>query len=414
MMPNQVAVMAAARPLIGNSGAVIAGMLAAVQFGILGYATICHADHHVLIGLIAIAAVGFIIRAMLVPGGGDRSASAAGLTLAFGIWIGTEMQVTAGLCLGMMALGWAVEGEAWAARNRQLAAALLAGLVAAVLIERGPGAFDVQYDRISIIHVSMAALLYAFWAAVEAFGRRLGTIGSRLAAVITGDVVIVAVMSAFFPKVLISPLKDADPVLLAIFDGVAEYAPMADVAHFLVYAGAVLIALLWALWRAKEDWPSTHRHYKAWAWLLMAAALAVTTAFAVNWIRWSLYVGLFSTVALADVMVRADGALTRRPMFPLRPVIKAGAKTMVLLAIAIGPFAAGMVWMVASAKPVVGSAPTTATIIAEDPRPCPVQAMAVALIGHGRIAKTITDNPIATLQGGSDDMGDMVAPGSQQ
>ncbi len=135
-----VAVMAAARPLIGNTGAVIAGMLAAVQFGILGYATIGHADHHVLIGLIAIAAAGFTIGALIDEDGGERSAIYAGLTLAFGIWVGTEMQVTAILCLGVMGLGWVVQGEAWVARNRHLAAAMLDPMML-------PSANPVEPDR---------------------------------------------------------------------------------------------------------------------------------------------------------------------------------------------------------------------------------------------------------------------------
>lgn len=247
-----VAVMWAARPLIGATGAVIAGLLAAISFGVLGYATIGHADHHVLVGLVAVVAFGFTVRAVLDIESGERQALYAGLTLAFGIWVGTEIQVTAALCLGLMGLAWAVEGEAWVPRNRRLALGLLAGLVVAVVIERGPGFFDTQYDRISFVHVSVAALIAAFWEMVRVLEGRLGSIVSRFAAGIAGDVVIVAVMAALFPKVLISPLKDADPVLLKIFDGVAEYAPMADAPHFLVYAGAVLIALPWTAWRLKE------------------------------------------------------------------------------------------------------------------------------------------------------------------
>ncbi len=381
-----VAVVGAARPLIGNTGAAVAGALAAVQFGILGYATIGHADHHVLIGLVAITAAGFTIRALTLEDGGEKPAPAPGsiigstlgvtigLTLAFGIWVGTEIQVTAGLCLALMALRWAVEGGAWAAPNRRLALGLLAGLAAAVLIERGPGALDVQYDRISIVHVSVAALILVFWWAVQAFGRRLAGIGSRLAAGVAGGAVIVAVIRYAYPKILVSPLKDVDPVVLGIFDGVAEYAPMGDVSHFLVYAGAVLIALPWALWRGTREWPSP----QAWAWLLIAAALAVYTAFAVNWVRWSLYVGLFSTVALAGLMVRADAAVSRRLVFPARTA----ARAVVLLAIAVGPFAAGLAGMIASAGPGAGGGETKAAAaiaIASDPRPCPVRAMAGVL-----------------------------------
>jgi len=364
-----VAVMWAARPLIGATGAVIAGALTAIQFGILGYATVGHADHHVLIGLIAALALGVTIRALMETGvqtgkeDANRHALAAGLVLAAGVWVGTEMQVTAGLCLGVMGLRWAFEGEAWLERNRRLALGLALGLAAAMAVERGPGFFDVQYDRISIVHLALAALVLAFWGCVGALGDRLQSVGSRLGAGIAAGGVIAAVMAALFPKVLVSPLKDADPVLLGIFDTVAEYAPMSDASHFLVYAGAVLVALPWAAWRVKGDWPES----KAWAWLLIAMALAVYTVFAVNWIRWSLYVGLFSAVALAGLMVRADGAVNRRFTFPARTPVKAAA----LVAIAVGPFLLGMAGI---ARP--GGGQGASIEVKGDPRPCPIQAMA--------------------------------------
>ena len=136
-----LAVMWAARPLLGSPGAVIAGTLTAIQFGILGYATIGHADHHMLVGLIAALAFGLTIRVLMETGEGDanRHALALGVVLAAGIWVGTEVQVTAGLCLGVLGLRWAFEGEAWLERNHRLALGLTLGLAAAVAVERGPG-----------------------------------------------------------------------------------------------------------------------------------------------------------------------------------------------------------------------------------------------------------------------------------
>ncbi len=366
-----VAVMWAARPLLSSPGAVIAGVLTALQFGILGYATIGHADHHVLIGLISALAIGLTLRVLTMAeeDAAGRHALALGGVLAAGIWVGTEVQVTAGFCLGVLGLRWAFEGEAWLERNRRLALGLVLGLAAALVVERGAGFFDVQYDRISFVHLSLAALLLAFWGCVGALGIRLSSIPSRLGAGIAGDVVIIAVMAAVFPKVLVSPLKDADPVLLGIFDAVAEYAPMSDASHFLVYAGAVLIALPWAAWRVGEDWPRS----KSWAWLLIAAALAVYTVFAVNWVRWSLYVGLVSPIAVAGLMVWADGAITRRFASPARMPVKAAA----FLLLAVGPFAigmAGIIGTVGAGGAGGGQAAEVAT--GGDPRPCPVQAAA--------------------------------------
>jgi hypothetical protein len=352
-----VTVMWAAAPLTGRVASVMAGLLSAVAFGVLGYATIGHADHHVLVGLVVVAAFGFTLRALICPDGAERHALRAGLVLAFGIWVGSEMQVTAGLCFGIMALKWAADGKQ-ASANRRMAMGLVLGLAAALVIERGPGVFDVQYDRLSIVHVTLAALIFAFWALGPGRIRRAG---ARLAAGVSGAAVIVAAMMVLYPKVLLSPLVDVDPLLSKAFASVAEYATLTDPWYFLVYAGGVLIALPWAVVRAAGA-PGPER----WGWLLLVAGLAVYTVFAVNWIRWSLYVGLFSSIALGHVMMRADAALDR-----LAPVVRGLSKVAVLLAVAIGPFAAGMAGVAATAVP---AAPLER--VEGDGRPCPIQAAA--------------------------------------
>jgi hypothetical protein len=145
---------------------------------------------------------------------------------------------------------------------------------------------------------------------------------------------------------------------------------MSDASHFLVYAGAALIALPWAAWRAKGEWPGPDNRGGAWAWLLIALALAVYTVFAVNWIRWSLYVGLVSAVAVAGLMVWADQAITRRFASPTRTLVI----TAVYLVLAVGPFLIGMAGIMGNAGAGGGQAAGAGTT--GDPRACPVQAMA--------------------------------------
>ena len=363
-----VTVMWASRPLIGRVASVVAGMLSAVAFGVLGYATIGHADQHILVGLISVSAFGYTVRALLAQDKAGNHALRAGVVLALGVWVGVEVQVTAGLCLGVVALKWVVEGGKWLAVNRQMALGLVLGLASALAVERGAGVFDVQYDRLSIVHVTLSVMILGFWSGVGLLGERLKGAGSRLAAGACGDVVIVTMMVALYPKVLLSPLYDVDPVLLEIFASVAEYAPVSDPWRFLVYAGGVIFALPWTLVRTVQE-------PERWGWLLLCAGLAIYTVFTLNWIRWSLYVGLFSSMALAHLIVRADGVLDG-----LGPAVRGLSKVTVLLAIAIGPFTVGMAGVAGSSE-----APAKTTAIPEpvdgDARPCPVRAVSRFLNG---------------------------------
>ncbi|MBT7943011.1 MAG: hypothetical protein HN719_06605 [Alphaproteobacteria bacterium] len=346
----------AARPLIGAGAAVVAGMLSAVAFGVLGYATIGHADHHVLVGLVAVAAFGFTLRALLISENAGGNALRAGLVLAFGVWVGTEVQVTAGLCFGVVAMKWVVEGGAGnLAVNRRMALGFLLGLMAALILERGPGVLEVQYDRLSIVHVTLGALISGLWSALG-IGHLKGT-WTRLAVGAVGGGGVVAVLVTLFPKIMISPLNDVAPVLLDIFTSVAEYAPVSDPWHFLVYAGGVAIAWPWAVARAVQS-PAPER----WGWLWISFGLVVYTLFAANWIRWSLYVGLFSTVALAHLMMRVDATL------------RGLVKVPVLLFIAIGPFTIGMAGVAGTVTPSISPA-VIRDAVDGDPRPCPVQSV---------------------------------------
>ncbi|NQU60193.1 MAG: hypothetical protein HQ512_03605 [Rhodospirillales bacterium] len=366
----------AAKPLIGRTAALIAGALTATQFGVLGYSVIGHADHHALFGLIAIGVFGFMVRAFVEGvdkiGGVDRYALAAGGCLAAGYWVGMEMQITAALCFGVMGLKW-LQGDGPGNDNEslgslyQLALGLAVGLAAAVLIERGPqGFFDDAYDRVSIVQLTLAVLVLAFWGAVSfgaKRGRVLTSVPGRLGAVVLGGGMTLLVMWWLFPKVFVNPLKDFDPVILKVFEGVAEYAPISDIPHFLLYIGAGVIAGPWMLWRLKTEGAG-----RRWAWLLLAASALVYGALAMNWIRWSFYVGLFMTVGLADLVRWVDGAVNKRFVFPFRMLVKVP----VVLLLAIGPLAVGATGVYTQTK----AADKEKTASGKgDPRPCPVQAL---------------------------------------
>lgn len=317
----------AAAPVVGRAGAYVAGALTATGFGVLGYAVAGHADHHLLFALITVLAFGFLVRALAGQGG---HAMAAGAFIAVGVWSGTETFVFLGLCLLTTGLMW-VAGEKGAARlNFQLVLGLALGLTSVLLVERGPGHYiDVEFDRVSIIHLSVAALLSAFWGVVLAVGARWEETSPAVRLIIGagGAAVALAALRLLFPDALNGPMADVDPELLPIFAGIAEYSPIADVAHFLIYVGSILIVLPWILWRLREEWRSGER----WVWLFLVFAVTVFAAFAVNWIRWSMYVGLFSSIVLSDLLFRVDGVLSARPWGAVRILAKAGVALLLVM-----------------------------------------------------------------------------------
>ena len=320
----------AARPLIGRAGGYLAGALTAVQLGIVGYATVGHADHHLLFALIAILAFGFMLRALAGSGPGW----AAGAALAAGVWVGPEALIVTGLCLAAGGLVWLAGEEDGARLNVSLCLGLTLGLVLAVLAERGAAGFlDVVYDRVSIVYVTGAALVLAFWAAVRALSRPLRP-AARVGAAALGVAGAGAVLWALFPKILLGPLGGVDPDVLGLYANISELTPVPDFPRFLVYLGGTLIAVPWSLWRLRTHWAGPGR----WGWCLAAAALFVYLALAVNWIRGSMYVGIFVAVFVADLIRRLEAGLARRPSGAARSLVFVSS----VVVLAVGPLAAGV------------------------------------------------------------------------
>ena len=90
------------RPLIGGAGACIAGALTAAQFGVLGYATVGHSDHHMLFAPMVMGVLGLVIRCLADRGRGLSLTLGAGLAL--GLWVGPEALIFSGLCVSVA--GW--------------------------------------------------------------------------------------------------------------------------------------------------------------------------------------------------------------------------------------------------------------------------------------------------------------------
>ncbi|MEE9316858.1 MAG: hypothetical protein V3U48_01055, partial [Rhodospirillales bacterium] len=343
-----VAMAWAAAPVLGRWGAVIAGALTAAQFGVLAFAMAGRADHHMLFALIAVLALGALIRALAGPGDNDgprdnngdnnggKAAIMAGLLLALGIWVGPEMLLLAGLGLAAAGLKWIACEDGSRRLNVRLAVGLVLGLAAAMVLERGgEGFFGVEYDRISVVHLTPMVLIWGFWWAVSIIQRRglLDVPARRLGAAICGAVLVAGVSLMLFPRIPEGPMAGADPEWFAVWALISESGSIDDVPHFLLYAGGVIFAGPWAVWRTVRAWPGEDR----WAWVLIAAGTIVFTVAGVLWLRWVLYAGLFLAITVAGLILDADRALDKRFVFPARSVVKVGA----ILVLAIGPLAAG-------------------------------------------------------------------------
>jgi hypothetical protein len=290
-------------PLRGRAGGYLAGLLTLVQPAILAYGGPGHADHHILFLLITVVLLGFLARGLK---GRPVFLTAAGAAAAFGVWASVEMLLMVGLVLAVLGLAWVQCMDRGGGGNRLFARGLAWGLIVALILERPPGDWwTVEYDRFSVVHVALGGLILTFWTIV---GRRSEdwTREKRLAAGIVGAGLVAALWRAVFPGALAGPLVGIPPELKALMiDNVAENQALDDWGTMLAMAGGSLVALPWAGYRFLRGSRGGDRLF----WGVVVLGFAVFLPLSVFWLRWSPYTGLFTAIALADLMVAGDRRL---------------------------------------------------------------------------------------------------------
>ncbi len=322
----------AVTPLLGRWGACLAAFLTLAQPGVMKPAGAGAADHHLLLVMLGLLLAGFVIRSLRAPTPGHGAALGAGLIAALGAWVGTEMFILLGLALVIAGLAWlageAGEAEDWR-RGHRMSLAFALGLALAMIIERGPGGLaEIEYERLSIVHLTLAGLLLACTSILGV----LQTRSARLAGAAVLAIVGMAVMVWLFPAFPQGPATGIEPAMLPVLERIEEYKPIGNAADMLGFLGTAVFALPMLAWRLRRDWAEPSR----WAWLFVALCTVTFCLFAVNWLRWALYAGFFLSIPLADLILRLDRSVGAWKAGPVRVAVMVGGMTLIVLGPLLG------------------------------------------------------------------------------
>ncbi len=349
----------ALRPLMNERGTIFAGAVSVTQAGILVFAIAGRADHHMMFVLLASLAIGYFIRGY-INHSNQRSGVYLGIVLACGIWVGPEFLVFTLMIMGVGGLSWIVEKGDVKSRlarfNLDAAAGLFAGLILALFIERGMWDFAlVEYDRLSIVHMTFAGLATIFWW----LAKNISTPSKQIIYTIISALVFSGFMFLLYPKILGNPVNDLDPAIQPIFAMVSEYQNIEGFPRSLIYFGSAVLCLPWMLWRLKQSWKNPTQ----WAWILLGLCFIVYVSFAVSWLRWALYAALFMSIILGDLISFLDDWITKNKTFPRRVFLK----FLLIFGLSVGPLIMGASLLHVSK--------TDDELIADKTNTCPVEEL---------------------------------------
>ena len=233
------------------AGAILLNPVIGFAYGAFG-----QTDHHILVLLAALLALGAALRAILDPARHrptcHRHAAGAGIALGAGLWISPEMLLLAVPILAAFAAAWVLRpgqpGADAARQGRHAALAMLATAALALAIERPPADWLIgDYDKLSAQHVLIAALAAAAFALLAAVPARLAR-PLRLALGLATAAAAAALLLAAYPGALRASEAAADADVATLFlPHVAEMQPLRLSAHgahdLLLYAGGLSAAL---------------------------------------------------------------------------------------------------------------------------------------------------------------------------
>lgn len=201
------------RRFLGDGGLLLLAALTATLTHVGSEFAPGFVDHHSLQLLLLVAALMALVRAEERP----ALDGAAGALAAGAVWASTESVLFVVPLAAALVASWILDGGARrASRLVRFGAGLLAGVAVALVVERPPsGWLAVQYDRVSVAQLAVAAAVLVFGGAL-AFAERVGESGParrRALVAVAAALPVAAALVLAFPGLRGNPYAATDDII---------------------------------------------------------------------------------------------------------------------------------------------------------------------------------------------------------
>ncbi|MHA1151456.1 MAG: hypothetical protein ACTSQ7_02110 [Alphaproteobacteria bacterium] len=338
-----IALVWAAAPLLSRAWRCLLAFLFVAQPGIFGAFAVGRPDHHGVQVILFVLLIGLTLRLIFDPTRA-RAALWSGAISALAVWVSVESILPVALSIAALGLAW-LFGEPRALRALVIQAiSILAALLAALLIERGGGAFDsIAIDRLSLAHVAVFAVNLGFWLAMAwvarhgGAGKLAGNLIVRGGAAAVGALAGLALLWLVLPGLFADPMDSGDALYLAKhMIHIEELQPLirfpdspdgdwaGAVTRPLLWLGLALMAGPWLIYRIWAV-PAGRVGAERLAWIYLGLGAALFLPLAARQLRWAFYpevLLLIPYAALAGAFLDRVAARTSDQVIGvLRPLV---------------------------------------------------------------------------------------------
>lgn len=315
-------------PASDQASLVRLGLLFAVQFFISFQFAAGRPDHHGLNTMLFIAQMGFAFR-LSRAGCEAKTALWAALAAALALWISIEGGLGAAMILTTLTAAWVLHGGPYLRRIMRFLGFLCLALVAALVLERPPhDLLAPEFDRLSIVHLALFAILALFSLLFAGLSRFGPGPASRLGLTLAGAAGTAMIMGLWLPGILDGPMAKMAPLVREVwFANNAEVSPVLRFddlrrtgPNALAHLGLVIVALPTLLQLLRRS-----RGEARLNWAVLAVFLCLTLALALREARWVGYAQILSLppcIALLHYLFgRFGGGGLGRAALPIGMVI---------------------------------------------------------------------------------------------
>ena len=264
-------------------------------------------DHHSLLILVFILSIGFTLR-MITRSCSTRFCYMAGTISGFAVWVSVESMLATSIIMGMLGLLWLLEDGDFLDKSLHYTIALFISAGLGLVLERAwISLFAEEYDRLSIVHISIFGFITILWITLFVLNRYtlfFRKRANRFSSILVGLAMLALAMLVSFPKFYKGPFADIDPRIIPIMlDTISELQPLISKSSSLVmpvqFLSSAVICfpflfylLLWE--RHDESW-------KGWIFVLLSSVAFILIS--LNQVRWSIYAHILMTVPMAQLIV---------------------------------------------------------------------------------------------------------------
>jgi len=309
LIATLIALQWSTRPIfsLSKDGPFLVCFVFVLQILILTYYHAGRPDHHSLLIFLFVLSIGFALRMILRPIS-TRLCYIAGAIGALSVWISVESMVPVSITIGVLGLLWLLEDGDFLDKSLHYTLALFAVIGLSLVLERGwHGLLAEEYDRLSIVHLSVFGFITVLWIMIYVSNRYTQFFrqrANRFSSILVGVAMLALAMLVSFPKFYNGPFADVDPRLIPIWlNKISELQPLISISGSLVMPvqllGSAVICfpflfylLLW------------NRHSESWkGWVFISLSSVAFILISLYQIRWSIYPQVLLSIPMAGLMV---------------------------------------------------------------------------------------------------------------